>query len=270
MKRRALVLAILITAGAGQARASEIAKVNGQSLTDRDLKLALSSMNEGMRENVLKDPNTRREILNAVIDQEILVDEAVKEKLDQDQDYKDAQAMFRRQYLATRALDKNLGSKLSDSSARKYYEANKPHYSTDQVHALQILLKDEDQANELLKLAKAKDADFQELAAKYSIDPSAKNNRGDLGVFGRNAPYDPAFLDGAFSGSSGEIVGPIKTRFGYHILKVVEKKFGKPLTFDEVEVQVKHDLGQSLREAYLGKLRKGAKVQIHDSALDKI
>jgi parvulin-like peptidyl-prolyl isomerase len=262
--------AIAVLASVGAARAAEVAKVNGQSVTDRDVRMALSSMNEGMRENVLKDPNTRREIVNALVEQEVLVDEAVKEKLDQDQEYKDAVAQFRKQFLSNRALQKNLGTKMTESAAKKYYEANKSQYSTDQVHAMHILVADEEKANEVLKLAKAKDADFQALAAKYSRDPSAKNNRGDIGTFGRSAPFDPAFMDAAFSGSAGEIVGPVKTSFGYHIIKVVDKKFGKPMTFDEVEMRVKQDLGRTLKDAYISKLKKEAKIQVNESAIDKI
>lgn len=266
--RIALLAAVAFTCGA--AGAGEVAKVNGRSLTDRDVQMALGSMNEGMREKVLKDPSTRREIVSSLVDQEILIDEAVKEKLDQDQEYKDATAMFRKQYLISRALQKNLGSKMTESAEKKYYEANKNKYSTDQVHAQHILVADLEKANDLMKAAKAKDADFQELAAKNSRDPSVKNNRGDLGVFGRNAPFDPNFMEASFGGSAGEIVGPIKTSFGYHIIKIVEKKFGKPMTFDEVEARVKQDLAQSLKDSYVSKLRSQAKVQMNDSAIEKM
>jgi parvulin-like peptidyl-prolyl isomerase len=272
MKNRALYAFTLMvaTASASSAIAAEVAKVNGQSITDRDVRMALSSMNEGMRENVLKDVNTRRQIVNELVDQEVLVDQAVKEKLDQDQEYKEALSAFRKQYLSSRTLQKNLGAKMSDSAAKKFYEANKSRYSTDQVHAMHILLADEEKANEVLKLAKAKDADFQALAAKFSRDPSAKNNRGDIGVFGRNAPFDPNFMDAAFGGSSGEIVGPVKSSFGYHIIKIVDKKIGKPMTFDEVEMRVKQDLGSSLKDGYIGKLKKEAKIQINEQAIEKM
>jgi peptidyl-prolyl cis-trans isomerase C len=272
MKNRAHYAFILVvaTAGASSALAAEVAKVNGQSITDRDVRMALSSMNEGMRENVLKDVNTRRQIVNELVEQEVLVDEAVKQKLDQDQDYKDAMTAFRKQYLSSRALQKNLGTKMTDSAAKKFYEANKSRYSTEQVHAMHILLADEEKANEVLKLAKAKDADFQALAAKYSRDPSAKNNRGDVGTFGRNAPFDPVFMDAAFGGSTGEIVGPVKTSFGYHIIKIVGKKSGKPLAFDEVEMRVKQDMGHGLKDSYVGKLKKEAKIQINEPAIEKM
>jgi peptidyl-prolyl cis-trans isomerase C len=267
---RIFAAAVVLATSASMAHATELAKVNGHSVTDQDVRMSLGTMNETMRENVLKDPNTRRQIVNALIEQEVLVDEAVKEKLDQDQQYKAAMAQFRNQYLANRALQKNLGAKMTESAAKKYYEVNKSRYSTDEVHAMHILVADQDKANEVLKLAKAKNADFQALAAKFSKDPSAKNNRGDIGYFGRNAPFDPAFTQAAFSGQPGEIVGPVKTAFGYHIIKIVDKKFGKPMTYDEVELRVKQDLGASLKETYISKLRKEAKIQVNDSAINKM
>lgn len=264
------MVGVLFLGSAGLAKATELATVEGQVLTDRDLRAALGSMNEGMRENVLKDPNTRRQVLGSVIDQEILVVEAVREKLDQDQEYKDAINQFRKQFLASRALQKNLGSKMTEGLAKKYYESNKTRYSTDEVHAMHILVKDEEKAKEVLKAAKAQGADFQAVAVQYSADPSVKNNRGDLGSFGRNAPYDPGFMDAAFGGQAGDIVGPVKTPFGYHIIKVVEKKLGKALSYDEVNQQVRKDYAASLKNTYVSKLRETAKIKVNDAALDKI
>jgi peptidyl-prolyl cis-trans isomerase C len=238
-----------------------VAKVNGKSITDADVKQALGQLNEGQRDNVLKDPNSKRQVVNNLIDQELLTQEGEKEKLDQDADYKEAMANFHKQYLATRVLQKNVGSKLTDAAAKKYYEAHKYRYTTDQVHAMHILVSDEKEAQDLLKKAKAKatDADFQDLAEKYSKDPSAKNNRGDLGFFGRDRMV-PEFTDAAFSGKDGEIVGPIKTTYGYHIIFVKEKRMGKPLEFDEVELRVKNDLRQDVTSAYVSNLKKQAKV----------
>src|SRR4051794_6591782 len=77
-------------ASTGLVHATELAKVNGKAISDKDLQNALSGLNEGQRANVLKDVNSRRQILSSVIDQELLVQEAEKEKLDQDANYKDA------------------------------------------------------------------------------------------------------------------------------------------------------------------------------------
>lgn len=259
------IFAILALSGA--AWGSELTKVNSQSITDKDLRMVLSGMNEGQRENLLKDVNTRREILNSLIDQEVLVDEAKKLKLDQDAEFKEATMAFQKQLLANRILQKSLGSKLTDAAAKKYYEAHKYRYSTDQVQAQHILISDEEKAREILKMAKASDADFQALAEKYSRDPSAKNNRGDLGFFGRDRMV-PEFTEAAFAGKEGEIVGPVKTSYGYHIIKVIKKKAGKPMEFDEVENRVKNDMRQEITQSYVSNLRKQAKVQVNDAAVN--
>lgn len=249
--------------------AADLAKVNGAAITDKDLRNALSGLNEGQRETVLRDMNSRRQVLNSLIDQEVLVGEAAKQKLDQDAEYKEALSQFRKQYLASRVLQKNLGTKMTEGAAKQYYETNKRYYSTDQVHAMHILVSDEGKAREVMEMAKAPKADFQALAEKYSKDPSAKNNRGDLGFFGRDRMVDE-FTEAAFAGKDGEIVGPVKTAYGYHIIKVIEKKLGKPMEYSEVELKVKNDLRQKLTENYISKLREQSKITVDEKALNKI
>lgn len=240
----------------------ELAKVNGKPITESDLARVLSGMNDGQRSNVLKDPATRKQILTSVIDQEILVQEGEKLKLDQSQAYKDALANFRRQYLMGQVLERGVGGKLTDATARKYYEANKRRFSTDQVHVQHILTSDEMQARELLKKAKEAGADFQELAEKHSKDPSAKNNRGDIGPINRDSPFVQEFKDAAFDGKKGEIIGPVKTAFGFHLIRIVDKKLGRPLEYDEVELKVKGELREALIKDYVSQLKRQAKVQI--------
>ncbi len=250
--------------------ALDVAKVNGKVVKDVDVKEALSQVNEGQRKNLMKDPNTRRQIVNSVIEQELLVQEAEKEKIGDTAEYKQAVEAFRKQYFANIVLQKNLGSKMTESAAKKFYEANKRNYSTDRVHALHILVADEDKARELLGQAKPmSNEDFQGLAEKFSKDPSAKNNRGDLGVFGRGRMVKE-FTDAAFGASAGETIGPVKTAFGYHIIRVVEKKPGKPLNYAEVELEVKNQLRSELAQSYVGKLRQQAKIEVDEKAIDKL
>ena len=247
---------------------ADLAKVNGRVITDRDVTMALSGLNEGQRTNMMKDAGTRRLILGNVIDQEILSQEAEKEKLDQDQEYKDALAAFKKQFLANKLIAKNLGSQFSEGAAKTYYKNHKDRFSTDEVHAMHILVADEKMAGELFKRAKGGE-DFQALAEKFSKDPSAKNNRGDLGFFTRDRMV-AAFTDAAFGGAEGSIVGPVKTAYGYHIIKIVQKKAGKPLGFDEVELRVKNELRQELIQTYVDKLKRTAKIEIDTKKLEKL
>ena len=159
------------------------------------------------------------------------------------------------------------GSCRRTSVRKKFYEKNKNRYSTDMVHAQHILVATEEQAREMLKKAKAPGADFQELAEKNSKDPSAKNNRGDLGFFGRDRMV-PEFTEPAFKASEGEIIGPVKTGYGYHVIKIIKKKFGKVMDFADVELKAQNDLRQELAQSFVGKLRKDAKVEFIDKAID--
>lgn len=272
--RKLFLLVGLAILGAGispVAWSVDVARVNDRVISDMDLRavLNMSGYNEGQRESMMKDSATRRQILNSLIDQEVLIGEAMKEKLDQDSEFKEAIQAFKKQYLSNRVVQKNLANKLTDTAVKKYYESHQSRYSTDQVHAMHILVSDEQRAQELLKMAKAPDADFQALAEKHSKDPSAKNNRGDLGFFGHDRMV-PEFTEAAFSADDGQVVGPIKTSYGYHVIKVIDRKMGKSLSLSDVQYRVRSDLYQAVRQDYVGKLRQQAKVNVQDKVIDKL
>ncbi len=263
-------LSLFILLFSSSSFALNVAKVNGKAITDREIKEALNQVNEGQRANLMKDPNTRRQIVSGVIEQELLIQEGEKEKLEQETEYKQAQEVFRRQYLANRVLQKNLASKLSESAAKKFYEANKRQFSTERVHAFHVLVADEEKAREIFKQAQPlSNDDFQALAEKSSRDPSAKNNRGDLGYFGRGRMVKE-FSDPVFSAIVGETIGPVKTAFGYHVVRIIDKKAGKPLEYSEVELEVKNQLRSEVAQSYVGKLRQQAKIEVDDKAVDKL
>ena len=242
--------------------AVDLAKVNGKTITEKDLESALSGLTEGQREQVLKDKNTKRQVLDNVIEQEVLFQQAEKDKFNETAEYKTALEAFKKQYLANMLIQKKIAGKVNESTAKQFYEKNKTKFSTDQVHAIHILVDSEAEAHRLLVEAKKKDADFQQIAEKYSKDPSAKNNRGDLGYFTRDRMV-AEFSEAAFNTPNNTIVGPIKTPFGYHIIKVVDKKSGKTLDYNEVELQVKSSLRQDLIKGLVADLKKSAKITIN-------
>ncbi len=249
--------------------AIDLAKVNDKVITDKDVVASLSSLNEGQRKAYLQDVNNRRELVNRLIDQNLLVSEAEKAKIDQTGDYKEAMETFRKQFLANKYLENKLAAQVTEKSLKKYFEAHKSHYSTDQVQVQHILASDEKTAKELLKKAKDKYADFQEIAEKESKDPSAKNNRGDLGMINWETPLVPEFKEAAFRGKKGDIVGPVKTSFGYHLIKIVDKKVGKTLEYHEVELRVRNDYQAELVQTAVVNLKAAAKVSIDETALAK-
>lgn len=249
----------LILAATTVLAAVELAKVNGRSITDKDLESALSGFNEGQRAGILKDKNSRTQILNSLVDQELLVQEAEKSKLENSPEYKEAMAQYHRQLMSNLLVKSKLANKLTEAEAKKYYDKNKHLFSTAQVRAQHILLETEKEALRVLKLTQAPDADFQALAEKHSKDPSAKNNRGELGYFGRDRMV-AEFTEAAFTAKVGTVVGPVRTAFGYHLIKVIERDPGKTLGYDEVELKVKSALQQDVIRDYVTKLKVGAKI----------
>lgn len=260
----------LLTSSIAAQAVVEVAKVNGKSITDRDVIALIDDVNEGQQKSLLKDPNNRRQLVGTAIDQELLVQDAEKQKIDQDPEVKVALDAFRKQLLASKVLEKNLASKINEAEAKKYYSSNKIRYNKDVVQVMHILVDKEDRARELLAEVKKPNADFQALAEKHSKDPSAKSNRGDLGVITRDGPFVPEFKDAAFAAKKDDIVGPVKTLYGYHILKIADKKVGTTRGYDEVENQVKGELKQKLIGDYVSRLKASAKVELNEAGIGKL
>jgi parvulin-like peptidyl-prolyl isomerase len=197
-----------------------------------------------------------------------LTQEAEKLKLDQEEEIKDAVGFFKRQLVTTRLLEKKLAAMITTSALKKYFEDHKEIYSTSQVHVQQILVGDEAEARRLKKMAEEKPDQFQELAEKYSIDPAAKSNKGDLGFVSHDRLVRE-FTNVAFATADGKVAGPIKTLYGYHVIKVIEKNIGKPLEYSEVELRVREAFRAELIRDYTDKLRAQSVVKINEAALSK-
>ncbi|MEO5819998.1 MAG: peptidyl-prolyl cis-trans isomerase [Vicinamibacteraceae bacterium] len=131
-----------------------------------------------------------------------------------------------------------------------YYQANLQQFANpEQIHAQHILLKTADkdaaavraQAESIFKEAKAAGADFQALARKYSEDDASKASGGDLGFFGRGSMVKP-FEDAAFALAPGEMSGVVQTDFGFHVIKMIEKRPAGQRTLADVKDQITEQL----------------------------
>jgi len=145
---------------------------------------------------------------------------------------------------------------ISDEALEKYYNEHKEEYEDIQVQASHILVKTEKEAKEILDKIKAGE-DFAELAKEYSQDSSAANG-GDLGYF-RKGMMVPEFEEAAFSLSPGEISDPVKTKYGYHIIKVTDRK-EEQKRFEDVKENVKYTLVQQAISDELQKMK--SKIEI--------
>jgi peptidyl-prolyl cis-trans isomerase C len=239
--------------------AGVLASVNGKSITDEDFQALIAGLPMQQRELAQKEPATKKRIIQDLIDQELMVQEAAGEKLDSSREFKDSLQLMRKQALVNLLVSKKLAPKVTEAAVKDFYQRNKTRYSTDQVHAQHILLATQADAESVLAEAK-RGVDFQRLAEQRSKDPSAKTTRGDVGYFSRNM-FDEAFTRAAFTAGIGEIVGPVKTSFGFHVIKVVDRKVGKTPEFVEVEQQVRSDVQRDMLRNLVTDLRRKAKIK---------
>ena len=131
--------------------------------------------------------------------------------------------------------------KITEDDMKKYYEENKATYDTEeQVRASHILVKTEAEAQEILKQLKG-GADFAALAKEKSADTGSKDNGGDLDFF-KKADMDPSFAEAAFKLKVGETSGAVKSQYGYHIIKVTDRKEAHTSTYEEKKDEVKKTL----------------------------
>ena len=255
-----IALSALVLTFYSVAQAGTVATVNGKVITDEDLQALVANLPEVQKGNLLKDPATRKQLVDNLVDQELMYQDAMTKKVESSKEYMTAMNAFKKQALVNILVQKQLAPKVTAEAVKAYYTKNKVKYSTDQVHAQHILVPTEKEAEEILAEVKKPGADFQKVAETRSKDPSAKNNRGDVGYFGRDM-FDPAFVEAAFTSKVGEIVGPVKSAFGYHVIKIVDRKVGKTPEFAEVEQKVRTDVQRETLQGYVAVLKQKAKIK---------
>ena len=167
---------------------------------------------------------------------------------------------FDRNRLLMEALLQDAGkASLSDEAEHKVYEeAIKQMASEEEVHARHILLPTEDEAKAVLAELK-KGADFAALAKEKSKDPGGSEG-GDLGYFTKDQMV-PEFSAVAFKLGKGELSEPVKTQFGWHIIKVEDKRTKPTPSFDQVKAQIDNYIVHRAQAALVEKLRSGANIE---------
>jgi foldase protein PrsA len=159
---------------------------------------------------------------------------------------------------------------VGEADIKAYFDKNHAVFDKPaQLKARHILVADPNTAKVVLAKLKASptDATWLALAKQYSTDPSSKDKGGDLGYFGRGQMV-PQFQDAAFGAKVGQIVGPVKSPFGYHIIQVTDKKPPQIATLASTHDQIKQTLTQQqMQQAqplFLQQLRSSAKIEIYD------
>src|SRR6202167_3088346 len=233
----ALVAAALLCAPLAAVRAQDnavIARVNGVDIHQSDLAFAEEEIGSNMPQ---MPPEQKRDYLITYLTDVVVVSQAAeKQKIDQRDDVKARLAFDRNRVLMEAMLSDTGKAALTDDAMHKVYdEAVKQVPAEEEVHARHILVASEDEAKAIDDELK-KGADFAELAKQKSKDPGAADG-GDLGYFTKDQMV-PEFSTVAFALEPGKISDPVKSQFGWHIIKVEEKRNRKAPDFDQVKSQI--------------------------------
>jgi peptidyl-prolyl cis-trans isomerase C len=248
-----------------------IAKVGGVSITQADFERELKSLPE-YAQQLFEGAAGREKFLDEVIKKEILYQEALKKGIDKNPDFSRKLEEFKKLTLASELLEKEIMSKnkVTEQEVKDYYNKHKADFTTtSQLKASHILVKTEAEASNILARLKRGEK-FEEIAKKESLDAASAKNGGDIGYFARGQLV-PEFEKAAAGLKVGELSGPVKTPFGYHIIKVTDRKTGPVVEFDKVKDIIYQRLsGERQKEAfdnYIAELRKNYKVEINKDAL---
>lgn len=243
-----------------------VATVNGISISEADLKLAEDEIGRDLGN--LPDTTKRRVLVEFLIENNLFAKAAESAKLAEGAAFDDRIKYWRNRALRDAYFEKEINAQVSEAAAKTFYDDQVKGLKTkEEVQARHILVETEEQAKELKKKI-AEGGDFAALAKEHSKDPGTKDDGGMLGFFSAGQMV-PQFEQAAFAVQKGQVSDPVKSQFGWHLIKVEDRRQKPPPTFDEVKDRILASLMHQRAQAVAAKLRADAKVEYLDEGIKK-
>jgi peptidyl-prolyl cis-trans isomerase C len=247
-----------------------IAKINGVEIRQSDLAIAEEDVGRDMPNQ--DEAGKRDYLVNYLTDLILIAKAAEAKKIPDTPEFKQRLAFVRNKALMEVVLGEESKSAVTEPALRKIYEdATKNMGGQEEVHARHILFRVADPTDQ--KASKAaedkvkatidrikKGEDFATLAKALTEDPSGKQDGGDLGYFTRDQMV-PEFSEVAFKLGKGQVSDPVKTQFGWHVLKVEDKRTKEPPAFDKVRGEIEQFATRKAQVDFVSKLRAEAKIE---------
>ena len=235
-----------------------VATIDGEEVLRSDVDAVLRTLPDQMRQAPIEQIYPM--LLDRVIDFKLLEVEAEESNLADDPELQPVLAQARAAVLRDAMLRKKVDEGTTDDALKARYEEMKQQegFSYEEVHARHILLASEEDANAVIAELDG-GADFEQLAKDKSTGPSAPQG-GDLGYFQKGAMV-PEFGDAAFAMDVGGVTPePVKTQFGFHVIKVEDKRKVEP-SFEESEPQIRQEVARDIVTALVEGLREGVAIE---------
>ena len=253
------VLGFALLAGPAFAQADKVvAKVDGIAITEKDIQLATEDLGERLAQ--LPEERRRDEVINYLVDLKLGAKAAADAKIGDTPDFAARLAYYREKVLLDEYLTREGKKAVTPEAAKKLFDdTTKAMAPEEEAHARHILVEDEAQAKAAVERLK-KGEDFAKVAAELSKDPGSGKEGGDLGWFTKDRMV-PEFAEAAFKLKKGEISTPVKSQFGWHVIKLEDKRT-KPLPdFAAVKPQIDQYLERKAQQDLVLSMREKAKVE---------
>jgi peptidyl-prolyl cis-trans isomerase C len=253
------VLGFALLAGPAFAQADKVvARVDGLAITEKDVQLATEDLGERLAQ--LPEERKRDEVINYLVDLKLGAKAAADAKIGDTPDFAARLAYYREKVLLDEYLTREGKKAVTPEAAKKLFDdTTKAMAPEEEAHARHILVEDEAQAKAAVERLK-KGEDFAKVAAELSKDPGSGKEGGDLGWFTKDRMV-PEFAEAAFKLKKGEISEPVKSQFGWHVIKLEDKRT-KPLPdFAAVKPQIDQYLERKAQQDLVLAMREKAKVE---------
>ena len=236
-----------------------VATVNGQPIRLSELEIAQQALPQQYRNMPLQAVFPA--LLDRIVDSKLVVQEGKKNKVTDDPAFKKRMAFVEDQVLQDFWIQREVARKVTQEKLQQRYEERlKSMPAEEEVHARHILVSTEDEAKALIAEIK-KGAAFDKLAKEKSTDKASGAEGGDLGWF-KKSDMVKEFADAAFALKKDELTEtPVKTQFGYHVIKVEDRRKAPPPAFEELADQLREEMAREAVTAQLDQLRSGAKIE---------
>jgi peptidyl-prolyl cis-trans isomerase C len=249
----------------------ELARINDRVITQAEFEQEMEQLPPTLKALVVSEKG-RREFLQKLIERELLLQEGVQKGFDKDQEILRKVEQFKQDLIIEALTEKLCAGKdeVSDKEVAAYYQKNKKEFFLgERVRVRHIMVKTLAEAQEI-KRRLNEGENFIALAKQYSIWPT-KQQGGDLGYITRGL-VDKSFEDAAFAlKRRGEISGIVKTKLGFHIIRLEDRQGPHQLTLAEVREEIRKFLRDKKRQdilaAHLKGLREGARIGINEQLL---
>ncbi len=253
----ALGISVMVSQAYAADKDAVVAVVNGSEIHESQIREMMATLPADAQGKL-----TMRQLAEGAVNRKLVADEARKEGLQKDPDLQKAMKNVEDDFLRQAWSKKHGSVNFTDDQLKKRYDELIVNYKPqEEVRAHHILVDSEDAAKAIIADLR-NGGNFEEIAKAKSKDPSAQKNSGDLGFFASNHMV-PEFAEAAFALKIGEVTQqPVKTQFGYHVIRLDEKRMSTVPPFSDAKEEIRREMSQEAVQAAFKAVHDKAKIEI--------